>query len=101
MRGIVLETAVLGRIVGWRNHDAIGQSCLSTAIVSEDRVRDNRGRRVLVICGDHHIDTVRRQYFHGAGESGLGDGVSVDTEEERSIDGISFAVLPNRLCYGE
>src|SRR5271170_4630140 len=45
---IVLEATVSGRIVRWRDHDPIRQPILAPAIVSEDRVRDRRRRRVAV-----------------------------------------------------
>ena len=56
---VVLEAAVLGRVVRRRHDDAVGQAIVAAAVVDEDRVRDDRGRRVAVVGIDPDVDTVR------------------------------------------
>ncbi len=45
---VVLEAAIIGRIVRGRDDDAVGESCRAPAVVGEDRVRNRRRRRVFV-----------------------------------------------------
>ena len=73
----------------------------AAAVVGEDRVRDRRRRRVLVVLGDHHLDAVGRQHLERAGEGRLRQRVRVDAEEQRAVDVLRRAVLADRLGDGE
>src|SRR6185437_11862740 len=68
--GVVLEAAIVGRIVR-RSHDyAVSQSAGTPAIVAEDRVRDNRSRGVTVSVVDHHVHFISSENFEGGRERG-------------------------------
>src|SRR6266511_5040525 len=63
---IVLEAAILRRVVRWGNNDAVSQTACPAAVVGEDRMRDHWGGCVGVLGIDHHIDFVGRQHFYSA-----------------------------------
>ena len=62
---VVLEAAVLGRIVRRRDDDAVGEMLLAAAVVDEDGVRDDRRRRHAVVALDDRLDAVGGQHFQG------------------------------------
>ena len=101
MRRIVLETAVLWRVVRRRDHDAIGQSACSSTVVVENGVRDGGRWRVLAAFRDHDLDLIGRQDFESAGERRLGERMRVHPDKERSIDALLFAVNADGLRDGE
>src|SRR5262245_51867437 len=72
---------------------------LSTAVVSENSVRDYRSRSVAIIGIDHHLDAIRCQHLHGAGKSGLGKRVRIHAYVEWSVDALLLAIEANRLRY--
>jgi hypothetical protein len=61
MGWIVLEAAILGRIMRRRNDNTVGHPRLTAAVVRENRVGDNRSRRIAVVAIDHDLDTVGGQ----------------------------------------
>ena len=101
VRRVVLEAAVLRRVVRGRHDDAVRQARGAAAVVLEDRVRDRRRRRVLVVSGDHDLDVVGGQHLQRAGEGGRGQRVRVDAEKERAIDAPSFSIPADGLADGE
>ena len=58
---VVLEAAVLGRIVRRRDDDAVGEVLLAAAVVDEDGSRDDRRRRDAVVALDDGLHAVGRQ----------------------------------------
>lgn len=66
---IVLETTIMGRIVGGRDDDAVGKSGLKSSVVRENRVGDRRGWGILIFSRNHDIDPLGRQDLHRAGRS--------------------------------
>ena len=99
--GVVLEAAVMGRIVRGRDYDAVGESCLASAVVCENRVGDNRRRGIFILLRDHDIHPVGRQHLQRAGKSRHRKRVRVHTEKQRSIDLLLLAVQANGLTDGE
>ena len=97
VRRIVLEATVVRRIVRRRDHDAVGESGLSSVVVTQNRVGDGRSRRVASTFRKHHVDIVRRQHFQRAGKSRLGQRMSVHSKEERPVNFLQLAVVANRL----
>src|SRR5438034_11542018 len=81
--------------------DAIRETGLATAVVSENRMRDYRGRRVTLVSIDHHIDAIRRQHLQSARQSGLRKRVRIDADVERPVNALLLAVETNRLRNGE
>ena len=55
---VVFEAAITRRIMRRRDDDPVGESCLPATVVSQNRVRDDRGRRVFIPFRDHHIDAI-------------------------------------------
>ena len=98
---IVLEAAVMGRIVRGRDDDAVGESCLAPAVVGENRVGDDRRRRVFIPLRDHDVHPVGRQHLQRAGKSRHGKRMRVHAEKQRAIDLLLLAVQANSLTDGE
>ncbi len=100
-RRVVLEAAVVGRIVRRGDHDAVGEPGLAPAVVREDGVGHDRGRGVLVSRRGHDLHPVGRQHLQGAGKSRDGKCVRVHAEEQRPVDLLLRAVQADRLTDGE
>jgi hypothetical protein len=98
---VVFEAAVLRRIVGRRDRDAIGQSILSPAIVNENRMRDHRYRRYAVVWLNNRFHTVCRQNFNGCALRGTGQRMRILAHVERAVDVMPSAVVANGLRNGE
>ncbi len=86
VRGVVFETAVIGRIVGRRDDHPIRQSALPASVVSEDGVRNHRRRGVAHVRVDHNFHAVARKNLNRAVKRWLGEGVRVHPNEEGASD---------------
>ena len=89
VRRVVLEPAVVRRIVRGRDHDTVGQSGAASAVVAQDGMRDRGRGRVFVVLREHNVDAVRRQYLEGAGAGRHRQRVCVDAEKERAVDALA------------
>ena len=98
---VVLEAAVVGRVVRGRDDDAVGEVGLPAAVPGQDRVRDRRRRRVAPPRLDPHLDPVGGEDLERGGERRLGERVGVHAEEERARDAPGAAVLDEGLARGE
>src|ERR1700709_1633706 len=78
---VVLEAAVLGRVVRRSDDDAVGEVHLTAAVVGKDGVRQRRGGGAGELVVDHGVDVVGGEDLEGSGEGGLGEGVGVLGEE--------------------
>ena len=58
---VVLEAAVLGRIVRRRDDDAVREVLLAAAVVDEDGSGDDRGRGDAVVALDDRLHSIARQ----------------------------------------
>jgi hypothetical protein len=96
---IVLEAAVLRRIMRGRDYDAVGQPALASAIVGQDRMRDDRRRRISQMAIDHHLDAVGGQYFEGADKGRLRKRMRVHPHEKWTVDQVLLAIEAN--CLGD
>ena len=101
VRGVVFETAVIGRIVGRRNDHPIRQSALPAGVVGEDGMRNHRRRGVAHVRVDHNFHAVARKNLNRAVKRRLGQGVRVHPNEEGASDASQFAVFVNRLADGQ
>ncbi len=106
--GVVLEAAVLGRVVGGRDDDAVGEIFGAACVVGEDGVRECGGGRVAegvsrLAAGaiDECGDAVGGEDFERGGEGGLGERVGVHGEKERAGGVLRGAVLDDGLGDGE
>ncbi len=95
--GIILEASVLGRIVGRRNDDAVGQPCLVPLVVHQDRMRDD-GRRCISAPGiDHRLDAIGREHFQGTGKRRLRQRMRVHAHKQRTVDSGAMAIETDGL----
>jgi hypothetical protein len=107
--GVVLEAAILGRVVRGRDDDAIGLRLACVLfVVRENGVRERgRGRvsgdvRYGVIASvDDGVDAVGGEHFEGSDEGRLGESVGILREEERAGGLLRRAVLDDGLRNGE
>ena len=86
---VVLEAAVLGRIVRRRDDDAVGEAGRAAAVVDEDGARDDRRRRDAVVALDDRLDAVGRQHFERRALGRRRQGVRVLAHEERAVDALA------------
>jgi hypothetical protein len=92
VRRVVLEPAVLGRVVRRGHDDPIGESRRPAPVVDEDRVR-HRGRRRVAVGGvDPHVDTVGDEDLEGGLECGFGQRMGIATDEQRTVGALLLAV---------
>src|SRR5580692_6433216 len=61
VRRVVLEAPILGRVVRWRDHDAVRQVLLAGAVIDEDRARNNGGWRDAVFPLNYSLHVVCRK----------------------------------------
>ena len=98
IRPVVLEAAILRRIVRRRDHDAVGQFVRQAAVVRQNGVGERRRGRVAHVVIDHHLHAVRRQHFQRGDEGRLGQRVGVLGQEQRTVvPPLIFAVIADRL----
>ena len=96
---VVLEAAVLGRVVRRRDHDPVGGARrppprLWVRIACEITGR----RRVAVVGVDHHVHAVGGQHLEDRAEGRLGQRVGVAAEEQRAVDALRRAVVADGLA---
>ena len=94
---VVLDAAVLRRVVRRRDHDAIREPRRAATVVREDRLRDHGRRGDVVVVVDHDLDAVGREHLQRAHPGRLRQGVSVPAKEERAVDPMCPAVETDRL----
>jgi hypothetical protein len=99
--GVVFEPAVMRRIVRRRDDDAVGESRLAPAVVSENRVGDNRRWGIFIPLRDHDFHPVCRQDLERTGKGRLGEGMRVHAEKQRAIDLLLLPIQTNGLTDGE
>src|SRR5215813_9471245 len=97
MGRIIFEAAESRRVMGRCDDDAVREAALATAIVGENRVRDDRSRSVTLVSVDHHVDSVGYQYLQSAGKSGLRKRVRIEADVERAVNALLLTIKANRL----
>ena len=98
---VVLEAAVLGRVVGRGDHDAVGQVVAPVPVPGEDGQRQRRGRGRPVAGVDPHLDPVGGQHLQGGALGRLGQGVGVAAQEQRPVDPLGLPVAADGLGGGQ
>ena len=98
IRRVVLEAAVLGRIMRRGDDDPVGKTALAILVVGQDRVRNDGRRRVSAALVDHRVNLIGGKYLERACEGGLGQRVRVDADEQRSGDAASAPVMTDCLA---
>ncbi|MNI26741.1 hypothetical protein D3C73_804520 [compost metagenome] len=95
---VVLVATALRRVVRRRDDDAIRQPRSAATVVAKNGVGHRRGRGVLVSLCDHHRDAVGGQHLEGTRASRCRQRVGIDTDEQRTIDALGFAIQADRLA---
>ena len=98
---VIFEAAVMRRIMRGRDDNAVGQSCLAPAIVSENRVRNCRGRRVFIAFREHDFHPIGRQHLQRAGQSRHGKRMRVHAQKQRAVDVLLRSIQANSLGDGQ
>ena len=98
---IVFEPAVVRRIVGWRDDDAIGEGLVAPAVVCEDRVGDRGSRRVFIPVCEHDVDAVGGEHLERSDERRHGEGMRVHAQKQRAVDPLLPPVKADGLRDGE
>ena len=98
---IVLEAAVLGRIVRRRDDDAVCQVLLPAAVVDENGVRDDGSRSDAVVGLDDGLHSIAGQNLNRRALGGRGKGVSVLAHVERAVRALLAPVVADGLGNGE
>ena len=98
---VVLEAAVMGRIVRGGDDDAVGQSAFAPAVVCENRMGEHGRGSVFIALRDHHLDFVGRHHLQRAGQRGHGERVRVDSQEQGAVDALLLAVEADGLADSE
>ncbi len=94
---VVLEAAVLGRIVRGRDDDAVRQPVLAPTVVNQNGPRDHRRRCETVRAGYECVDAVGCKNLEGRALRRWRDRMSVLTHEQRSGDVLSSPVVADGL----
>ena len=97
MRRVVFVAAVLRRIVRRRDDDAVGKARFPSLVVGQDRMRDDRRRRVAAVLVDHDLDAVGRKHLDRARQRRLGQRVGIDADEQRTVQAGFAAIVADRL----
>ncbi len=101
---VVLEPAVLGRVVRRRDYDAVGARATAGVVghvVGQDRVRDRRRRREPALGVDLDVHAAGHEHLHRGPERRLGQRVRVAPEEQGPVDPLGGAVPDDRLADRE
>ena len=96
---VVLEAAVLRRIVRRRDDDPVRQLRRAAAVIGEDRPRDDGRRRDAVLTLNDGLDPVRRQHLERGALRRVRQGVRVLPHVERAVDALPPAILADRLRH--
>ena len=101
VRRVVLEAAVIGRVMRGRYNHPIRQAALPAGIIGQDGVGDYRRGRVAHLGVNHDFHVVAGKHLNRAVERRLGKRVRVHPHEEGPINAGLFAVFINRLADGK
>ena len=95
--GVVLETSVAWRIVRWGDDDAVGLGPVVRAVVHDDGPGDGWGGGPLVLAFGDDLDVIGTQHLDRRAPGGIGQGVGVLADVQRTGDGLAGAVLDDGL----
>jgi hypothetical protein len=101
VRRVVLVAVVFRRVVGGRDHDAVGQTLAPLAVVNEDSVGDRRGWSEGVVSLDERLDTICRQYLECGALGRAGQCVRVFSQVDRAANSLAPAIIADGLRDGE
>src|SRR5437879_318782 len=94
---VVLEAAVLRRVVRWCDDDAIGQSLLAAAVMHNNGARNNRRRGHAIVALDDGLDEVGREHLKSGSLRRAGESVSILAQMEWAVGALHAAEVADRL----
>ena len=97
---VVLEAAVLGRVVGGGDDNAVGQAAGPALVMHENRAGERGGRGVAAARVHQHAHVVGGEHLQRGDEGRLGQGVGVAADEQRAGDARPGPVVADRLRGG-
>src|SRR6266700_1834259 len=97
---IVLETAVLRRVVRGRDDNAVGEVLCTIPVVNEDVPRDDRCRRDAVVLLDDGLHGIGRQHLQCGALGRRGQGVCVLPHVEWAVNALTVPIVTNGLRNG-
>ena len=97
MSRVVLEAAILGRVVRRRDDDAVGKVILATTVVNQNGSRDDRGRSYSVTLLYDGVHIVRGQHLESGALRGCRERVGVFPHVERTVGSLLSTVVADRL----
>jgi hypothetical protein len=93
VRRVVLETAVLGRVVRRGDDNAVREMLGARAVVDEDRARDDRGRCKSAVTLDDCLHPIGRQNFERCALGRPGNRVGILAHIERAIGALGAPIV--------
>jgi hypothetical protein len=94
---VVLEAAVLRRVVGRRGHDAVSEMGLAAAIVAENGPGNDRRRSEAIVALDDGLHRVGGQYLECRALGRTRHRVGVLTHIDRAVDTLGAAIVADGL----
>ncbi len=101
MRGIVLEPAVLRRVVRGGEDNAVGETLASLAIVDKDCPRHDRRRSHAVVLLDDGVHIIAGEDFERRALGGPGKRVRIPPHEQRAIGALQAPEVADGLGNGQ
>ncbi len=98
---VVLDAAILGRVVRWGNNDAIGQIRLARAVVYENGPGYDGCRRHAVVLLNDRFDAIGGQHLQRGALCWSGECVRVLAHVQRAIRALFVPVVANGLRDGQ
>ena len=94
---VVLEAAVLGRIVRRRDDDAVREMLLAAAVIDEDGSGDDRGRGDTLVALNDRLHSIARQDLQRRALGRAGQRVRVLAHVERAVRALAAPVVADGL----
>src|SRR6266481_8745227 len=94
---VVLEPAVLGRVMRRGDDDTVSQAVGATAVMRQDNPRNRRSWRYAVAALNNRLDAVRCEDLERSALGWAGNRMRIAAHVERPADAVSAPVVANRL----
>src|SRR5438105_9074162 len=94
---VVLEPAVLGRVMRRGDDDTVSQAIGATAVMRQDNPRNRRSWRYAVAALNNRLDAVRCEDLERSALGRAGNRMRIAAHVERPADAMRAPVVANRL----
>ncbi len=101
MGRVVLEAAILRRVMGRRDNDAVRQPILPPAIVRQDGMREHRRGSVAQLRVHHYVHAACSQHLQRRVESRPRERMRILHKKQWAVYALPLAVPANRLRDGQ